>query len=133
MYCSIALCLLVRSPVRVTFHVYTPGLSPGGRVKLVCSACVDLSSPKPCSFALTSTITTRCLAFHPQLANHYYVGTDEVGGGGRAYEGRGQMRWEEGAGTDEVGGRGGAYEGRGQMKWEEGVGTDEVGGGGRDR
>lgn len=60
----------------------TAGLSPGGRVKLARSACVDLASPRPRSFTLTTAITTHCLAFHPQQANHYYVGTDEVGGVG---------------------------------------------------
>ena len=52
-------------------------------MKLVRSACVDLSTPRPRSFTLSSSITAHCLAFHPQQANHYYVGTDEVGGVGQ--------------------------------------------------
>ena len=58
------------------------GLVPGGRVKLVKSATVNLASgPAHDLLNLTeafSSLRVHCLQFHPLHTNHIYVGTDIV-------------------------------------------------------
>ena len=49
------------------------GLAPGGRVKLVKSASVDLASSPACV-----SIQVHCLQFHPQDTNHIFVGSNTV-------------------------------------------------------
>ena len=51
------------------------GLVPGGRVKLVKSATVNIVTP---NVKLLGTVRVHCLQFHPLHTNHIYVGTDTV-------------------------------------------------------
>ena len=59
------------------------GLVPGGRVKLVKSATVNIMASGPArdlfsSMGMYSSIKVHCLQFHPLHTNHIYVGTDMV-------------------------------------------------------
>ncbi len=58
------------------------GLVPGGRVKLVKSATVDMASGPArdlfSSAGMFSSLRVHCLQFHPLHTNHIYIGTDTV-------------------------------------------------------